>query len=50
MSNESYNKPQQVLQPEKKHNVSVGSSIKMVYGNKPSSLPECVKKPDMLKG
>lgn len=41
MSKNAYEKPKKVETPSKRENFSVGGNVKMVYGNGPSSLPEC---------
>ncbi len=49
MAKESYKKPKKVETPSKQENFSTGGNVKMLYGNGPSSLPECVGKPNKKK-
>ena len=51
----AYKKPEVVKMPPKRENFSTEGNVKMVYGNGPNSLPECVSKPikkkkKLLKG
>ena len=50
----AYEKPKKVEHSQKRENFSTSGNVKMVYGNGPSSLPECVsksnKKKRLLKG
>jgi hypothetical protein len=45
----AYKKPEVVKTPSKRENFSTGGNVKMVYGNGPNSLPECVSKPGKKK-
>ena len=45
----AYKKPEAVKTPSKRENFSTGGNVKMVYGNGPNSLPECVSKPGKKK-
>ena len=49
MSKAAYDKPKKVETPSKRESFSTGGNVKMVYGNGPSSLPECVSKPTKKK-
>ena len=41
MPKQAYEKPTKVERPAKRESFSTGGSTKMLYGNSPTSLPEC---------
>ena len=49
MSKATYDKPKKVEHPSKRENFSTGGNVKMLYGNGPSSLPECGSNPNKKK-